>query len=215
MWLRVAVVLAALCNLGGDAHQHRWAVVGGGAASAAPRMGLMRLRGGIDVNVGAIPGAVLPLPLLMPPSQLLFTIPAQKGTRSCAGDGAYPPPPCLADQAEMLLRGSIDFNSGTTPAPHTHSPRTLGCVGLCISYTATMPANEHERSVRRYAWVADARPSDPLDQPDADEMGICHVPAPHHPTNIFATTSPAAALQTGFASVVKVFAWTTEPHFSQ
>jgi S1-C subfamily serine protease len=43
-------------------------------------------------------------------------------------------------------------------------------------------------------------------------------PAPiltHHPVNIFATTSPAAALQAGFASVVKVFAWTTEPHFSQ
>ncbi len=33
--------------------------------------------------------------------------------------------------------------------------------------------------------------------------------------NIFGTSSPAAALQTGFASVVKVFAWTTEPHFSQ
>ncbi|EKX40735.1 hypothetical protein GUITHDRAFT_164606 [Guillardia theta CCMP2712] len=27
--------------------------------------------------------------------------------------------------------------------------------------------------------------------------------------------TPTAALQTGFASVVKVFAWTTEPHFSQ
>jgi len=34
-------------------------------------------------------------------------------------------------------------------------------------------------------------------------------------SNSIFRSNPTAALQTGFASVVKVFAWTTEPHFSQ